>query len=48
MCFFEFLQSGEVTIGHLVSEGDVTLDSPTVPTIVQVRIKASNTLLGGG
>jgi len=28
--------------GHL-SEGDVTLDSLTAPTVVQVRIKASKT-----
>ena len=51
MCFFGFLRSGEVTVpsakeydpgGHL-SEGDVTLDNVSAPTLVQVRIKASKT-----
>jgi len=44
MCFFGFLRSGEVTVpslreydpeGHL-SEGDVTLDNLSAPTLVQV------------
>ena len=48
---FGFLRSGEVTVpsakeydpgGHL-SEGDVTLDNVSAPTLVQVRIKASKT-----
>lgn len=51
MCFFGFLRSGEVTVpslkeydaeGHL-SEGDVSLDSLSNPTVVQVLIKASKT-----
>ena len=51
MCFFGFLRSGEVTVpslreydpeGHL-SEGDVTLDNLSAPTLVQVRVKASKT-----
>ena len=51
MCFFGFLRSGEVTVpslkeydleGHL-SGGDVTLDNPAAPTVVQVHIKASKT-----
>ena len=51
MCFFGFLRSGEVTVpsakeydpgGHL-SEGDVTLDNVSAPTLLQVRIKASKT-----
>ncbi len=50
-CFFGFLRSGEVTVpslkdydaeGHL-SEGDVTLDSVTKPSVVRVVIKASKT-----
>jgi len=49
MCFFGFLRSGEVTVtslreydpeGHL-SEGDVTLDNLSAPTLVQVQVKAS-------
>ena len=49
--FFSFLLSGEVMVpsareyipgGHL-SEGDVTLDNVSAPTLVQVRIKASKT-----
>ena len=51
MCFFSFLRSGEVTVpskkeydpGGQLSEGDVTLDNVSVPTLVQVRIKASKT-----
>ena len=51
MCFFGFLQSGEVTVPSLreydpeglLSEGDVTLDSLSAPTLVQVRVKASKT-----
>ena len=51
MCFFGFLRSGEVTVPSLreydpeshLSEGDVTLDKLSVPTLVQVRIKASKT-----
>ena len=51
MCFFGFLRSGEFTVpsakeydpgGHL-SEGDVTLDNVSAPTLAQVRIKASKT-----
>lgn len=50
-CFFGFLRSGEVTIpssreydpeGHL-SEGDVSLDSQSDPSVVRVHIKASKT-----
>ena len=48
-CFFGFLRSGEVTVpsvreydieGHL-SEGDVSLDSQSEPSVVRVHIKAS-------
>ena len=48
-CFFGFLWSGEVTVpslkeydpeGHL-SEGDVSLDSQSDPSVVRVHIKAS-------
>ena len=51
MCFFGFLYSGEVTVpsageynpgGHL-SEGDVTLDNISAPTLVQVWINTSKT-----
>ena len=51
MCFFGFLRSVEVTVpsakeydpgGHL-SEGDMTLDIVSAPTLVQVRIKVSKT-----
>ena len=50
-CFFGFLRSGEITIpsvkdydpGAHLSYGDVTLDSNTTPSIVQVVIKASKT-----
>lgn len=50
-CFFGFLRSGEITVpsakeydaGCHLSEGDVTLDSNTAPSAVQVRVKASKT-----
>lgn len=50
-CFFGFLRSGEVTVrsqkeydpeAHL-SDGDVSLDSQSNPSVVRVRIKASKT-----
>lgn len=50
-CFFGFLRSGEVTVpsmreydpeGHL-SEGDVSLNSRSNPSVVRVHIKASKT-----
>lgn len=50
-CFFVFLCSGEITVpsakeydtGAHLSYGDVTLDSVSEPSCVQVRIKASKT-----
>ena len=50
-CFFGFLRSGEVTVpsmreydpdGHL-SEGDVSLDSQSEPSVIRIHIKASKT-----
>ena len=51
MCFFGFLCSGEATVPSLrehnpegnLSEGDVTLDRLSAPTLVQICIKASKT-----
>ncbi len=47
-CFFGFLRSGEITTppnqfdpGAHLAFGDVTLDSPSNPTLAQVNIKAS-------
>lgn len=50
-CFFGFLRSGEITVPSLkcydqschLSEGDVLLMTPQLPTAVQVTIKASKT-----
>ncbi len=49
-CFFGFLRSGEITTppnqfdpGAHLAFGDVTLDSPSNPTLAQVNIKASKT-----
>ena len=48
-CFFGFLRSGEVTVPSMrdydpdshLSEGDVSLDSQSEPSVVQIHIKAS-------
>ncbi len=50
-CFFGFLRSGEIYVpavdrydpGAHLSVGDVTLDDPHQPTLLQVTIKASKT-----
>ena len=50
-CFYGFLRSGEVTVSsseeydpeYHLSEGDVALDSQSVPSVVRVHIKASKT-----
>ena len=51
LCFFGFMRAGEITVpsedsydpgAHLNFE-DVAIDSPTVPTVMRVRLKASKT-----
>ena len=50
-CFFGFLRAGEICIpsdseydsGAHLSFSDIAIDSPTNPTIMQVRIKSSKT-----
>ena len=51
LCFFGFLRSGEITIPNLSSYdpsvhlnyNDISVDNPSNPSIIQVRIKASKT-----